>query len=414
MIHLRKAKKRLPLKPTTHIAIMKSYNGIALSEGEGNALEAFLERVQRDESLSLHCCIPLVIRQGKNRRHVARAPSQHHNEQCPLNNRPQPIKRRRNRERPSDIIVDVMSGTSSVSPGETEGSGPRKTRGESKTKRISRLLALLLQVLDSAQLHKLDCTKRSLPTTIANIKTAAQQYRLPADITLDSMLHFNELNLPRLKEALRRPPKDWPATSTWHQIVLYSCDKFERKDDKFLLYNGNRKPVTIFNYGRAKLSNAGFLTDKSEGPFLFILVFQLGYKATDPNASFVQLAKCAVTYINNKSEWCPLESQYESAMHWALRKVMPDLAPVRLEKPLFDDCDVRPDFVLVRDQQASVAIEVAGMDTPEYRESKAKTHPVMQQLFTHLFEWQAANVAQPYSEAIKWLKQQHLHQLLAR
>ena len=218
------------------------------------------------------------------------------------------------------------------------------------------------------------------------------------------------------KKALKEKPLNWPESSTFHNLVLVPCDKIEISNKNGLTLLNKKQdgdeyyPVAEFAHGSAKTKK---ISPKSignqthaHGPFLFALVLTLQTfkNKNGENIEYLKIEDCGFSYIDNKSNMCLLESTYERAMLWALNKIRTeDSRQFSIDKPIYNIKNSRPDFVINNDNGRFV-IEVAGIDSEEYRERKEKMHPVMNEEIGKVFEFDATDLNSPFRDSICWLK----------
>ena len=404
-----------PLTESESELIVNYYNRKFLSSAENEDIEKVLSRLYQDEHANLLCgCMKISICNGKNRFYI-RCDTQH-KKSCELNNREKifvPPKGPRNP--PKDPIVDLLPTGGERKPGQSDQTGGGGQGGNGKN---SKVIATMLNLLYKAETYKIFAPKRSYEQTNKNLIEAAKQIHIPCEKTLNDILHIGSLDFELLKERLEQKPESWPKGSTWHQVVLLSCDKYEdvkvEKKRALKIYSFNtktgkyNKPLTIkIHDSNLRINTPGNFSKSSNGPFLFMFVFSLK-EARDYR--FVTPVKIGAMYINSRSELCPLESQYERGMLWALLAELPaNGANWSIEKPIYDENDVRPDFKVLTSFGTSIAIEVAGMKTPEYKESKSITHERMKQLFGgRLYEFDAASCCNEFADSLHWLKKEEI------
>ncbi|ELA7268792.1 hypothetical protein Q3052_002901 [Vibrio parahaemolyticus] len=396
------------------------YNQEEMNDEDSNSVEALLRGYYNDKANpSLHCpCMKLVIA-NQDRFCIKRQIKQIHTPNCCLKNRPESnYKPKKSRPKPKGNIINLMAGAQTREPGQKPAGDTNKPRerepGRTGERRISTLVAAMYRLLDQAKCHILSANNRTCQETKIAIQTAAKDFYINDGISLSDILSIGEPNFKELTRRLQAQPDNWPIEERWHQIVLTPCDKFERNpvNDELVLHNKSRK-CRIFNYSKVRINYAGNLSNKKDGPFLVMQVYTLGQSKTK-GKFFPKLQKCAAIYIHKHSTWCPLESAYERHMLWGLEKVLATSGESYcIEKPIFDDnFGVRPDFIVSKTNDTKIAIEVAGYDSDEYRQSKTKTHPVMKKNYHCLLEFDAYNHKSEYKSAITWLKSKNIIDLL--
>lgn len=406
-----------PLTNVESDLIVKYYNRNPLSSTENEELEKVLSRLYEDEQANLLCgCMKISICNGKHRFYI-RCDAQH-KKNCELNNREKPfIPPKGPRNPPKALIVDLLPTGGERKPGQSDQTGG-SGQGDGGSRKTSKIITTMLNLLYRAETYKIVAQKRNYEQTKDNLIEAANQIQIPCDNTLNDILHIGSLDFGLIKERLEQKPESWPNGSTWHQVVLLSCNKYEdvKEGNKRVLklYNFNttkkkfNKPTVIkIHDSSVQINTPGNFSKSTNGPFLFMFVFSL--KETK-SYSFATPVKIGAMYINNRSELCPLESQYERGMLWALNNTLPEKGTWwSIDKPIYDENGVRPDFKVTTSFGTSVAIEVAGMKTHEYKESKAVTHEKMSRLYEgRLYEFDATSCCNEFADSKLWLQSEKI------
>lgn len=382
-----------------------------MTNEESGLVESFLKsHYVRDGGVNeLSCgCMDLKIINGKNRYHF-RSVDDTHNEHCELLSRSYDKRDRQPRKPPADVIFDLMQGEGEQKPLPSRQLTNKDSQGSGK-RREHKVIATLYRILHLANTHKLNNKSRSFHETVAAIMQAAQQLRIPAALNMGDILHVGDIDFKNLSHSLQNVPSGWPQNSVWHHIQLTPCDSYKIVDRKIILSKKSKDgkdPIqtTVFKPADVYVRKPGNLSAKKSGPFLFILVFK-GKKRLDGTYS-LELAHAGVIYINKKSDFCPLESEHERGMLWALGKVLPErFSEWEIAKPIYDDDEgIRPDFVISGPTGKKLAIEVAGIDSEEYRLSKANTQPKMKKKYDYFKEYDATDSHAPFKNSLLWLRE---------
>lgn len=253
----------------------------------------------------------------------------------------------------------------------------------------------------------------SYNVTLERLHRASEEIYLSKklDIRLSSVLQIiNKYNSSELTEALSQEPNNWPKGSTYHKIVLLTCDKIVKKNAHIeLISNGIGVALLkkgCFHNNKIVLNRIGNQSVK-HGPFIFAFVATLGsFQVGEEKRNYPKIEKCAFHYVSNKSEMCLLESSYERQMLWALKKHFgKSNANYQLDKPIYNIKATRPDFVL-KASDDSFAIEVAGIDSEEYRTAKTHMHELMEDEVGRVLEFDATNLNNPWFEMISWVEKE--------
>lgn len=385
------------LTPDEQTLIAKSYNQKEITAEEAKELELILKALYHSKKeRKLHCgCMALEIAHY-SRFCIKRSDSVYHTKDCILKNRPDRTQGIKSPSpRPSNPVIDLL-GDQRLSRTVAESNQPKQEKGTrtSSRRRINKLVATMYRLLDQAKCHISIDNEKTISETKNSIMEAASTFQVHENTKFDQLLSVNKLDFSHLTEQLLNKPMLWPKEKIWHQVVLYSCDYYEKKDNNIIMYCSKQKGkeakvVKIKNYSRVKISTPGYLSNKKDGPFLLMFVFKLAYSKN--NNPYPKLTKCASIYISNRHELMPLESEYERHMLVSLKNYRSKKnIEFTIEKPIFDTTEgIRPDFIIGTSKENSIAIEVAGFDSDEYRQSKSITHPIMKEKYNHFLEYKA-------------------------
>lgn len=396
--------------------IIGYYNGEKLTNKRAEEFKNFLKN-SKNQGLTISCpCFALSIGNRNGVFYLRKPSNKDHLESCSLKNKVRAERDTPDRPRePTDLEIDLMTGTGDVAG--AKRSGQSGGNGTPRKKKTSRFLSALMYLFDKAGTN-LNLEKKSgYDETRKRFEEVAKTIFVSEslDIKLSSVLSIeSKYDRKTILKKLSKAPEQWPKGSTYHQVVVLACDEIERDDECLTLFTRRgeiRERIGIFKKGQFKHKKIKIKTignqSINKGPFVIAFLVTLGSFKNKENKTinYPRIEQCVYHYINNKTEMCLVESTYERQMLWALRKHFGENLRLsyRLDKPIYNVGESRPDFILAI-EDSSFSIEVAGLDSEEYRASKINMHRKMTHDTGTVLEFDATNMNNPFFEMISWVE----------
>lgn len=262
------------------------------------------------------------------------------------------------------------------------GGGPGNERNgpQRRRRQIHRLARVLFWLFEEAgvQTYLPGQGDRSFVNDLDAVRDFAEGVQVVPGLSLNEILFTRVLpNDPGFANCFERMRGRWPARRRWQGFVLRSVTAIEGQ--RLCFANGLHLDID----GEIR-SNAIAGAD-ARGPYVALISV-----VHDPAAGRFRAAN-AYVHARLKSRATLVDSGYErdcmSALQWAVDEIEKRTKlHCRLTKPLLDiptsmtDSEVcKPDFLLEYSGKRLV-VECMGIDSDEYRERKARTHPLMRRL----------------------------------
>jgi hypothetical protein len=285
------------------------------------------------------------------------------------------------RRRPEgDALFGIYKSSETI--GGLQTANNQSAESGSTGARLPRLGNSLFRLLEKAQLNQVmadSLLANKSPDYFEALRQIAQQCWITKSQKLSDFFwtHPKQVGFAAIK--IKESASAWPKTSVPHGFMAVVAKRIENN----LLYcELAQETVTVKLAGKIKLSS-GRLGERS-GPFL--VLFTIG---AEPGSTFYQPLDAFAVPVYSSWQLFPVESHYERMVLKMLLNVVKALKQKHqislvIEKPLFDmkvkeDLFCRPDFILKSDRKTLI-IEVMGSEEEAYLASKARTHPIMQQL----------------------------------